>query len=121
LLTPSRRPSSEVVTPSRPTASGRSPWIGRASGWPRSASSRQPARSTFDREQLWTVLAGELTITVEDASTELAVGDTIVIPTAAERQVHARTAARLIVCGPGDAVVTVPGEEAQRGTPPWIA
>ena len=23
--------------------------------------------------------------------------------------------------GPGDAVVTVPGEKAPRGTPPWIA
>jgi quercetin dioxygenase-like cupin family protein len=76
---------------------------------------------TFDREQLWTVLGGEVTITVEGASTELAAGDTIVIPAGAERQVLARTAARLIVCGPGDAVVTVPGEEAPRGTPPWIA
>jgi quercetin dioxygenase-like cupin family protein len=76
---------------------------------------------TFDSEQLWTALEGELTIDLDGASTELAVGDTIVIPAGVERQVHARTAARLIVCGRGDAIVTVPGEEAPRGTPPWIA
>jgi len=76
---------------------------------------------TFDREQLWTVLDGEVTITVEGASSDIAAGDTIVIPATTERQVHARTAARLIVCGSGDAIAAVPGEEAPRGTPPWIA
>ncbi|HEY1733588.1 MAG TPA: cupin domain-containing protein [Acidimicrobiales bacterium] len=75
----------------------------------------------FDSEQLWTVLAGELTITVDGAPAELAAGDTIVIPTGLERQVHSRTAVRLIVCGAGDAVASVPGEEAPRGTPAWIA
>lgn len=76
---------------------------------------------TFDREQLWTVLAGELTIDVDGAPSDLAAGDTIVIPAGLERQVTARTAASLIVCGPGDAVAAVPGEDAPRGTPPWIA
>jgi quercetin dioxygenase-like cupin family protein len=75
----------------------------------------------FDREQLWTALAGELTITVDGTPTELAEGDTIVIPAGVERQVFTRTAARLIVCCPADAVASVPGEEAPRGTPPWIA
>jgi quercetin dioxygenase-like cupin family protein len=75
----------------------------------------------FDSEQLWTALAGEVTITVDGTPTELAAGDTIAIPAAVERQVTARTATRLIVCGHGAAVVTVPGEEAPRGTPPWIA
>jgi quercetin dioxygenase-like cupin family protein len=76
---------------------------------------------TFDREQLWTVLAGELTIAVDGAPADLAAGDTIVIPAGVERQVTARTAARLIACGRGDAVAAVPGEDAPRGTPPWIA
>jgi quercetin dioxygenase-like cupin family protein len=76
---------------------------------------------TFDREQLWTVLAGELTIEVDGSSADLAAGDTIVIPAAVERQVRARTASSLIVCGPGDAAAAVPGEDAPRGTPPWIA
>jgi quercetin dioxygenase-like cupin family protein len=75
----------------------------------------------FDREQLWTVLAGKLTTTVDGAPSELAAGDTIVIPAGVERQVHARTATRLIVCCTSDAVASVPGEEAPRGTPPWIA
>lgn len=75
----------------------------------------------FDREQLWTVLDGELTIAVDGTATDLAAGDTVVIPPAVERQVSARTAARLIVCGPGEAIATVPGEDAARGTPPWIA
>jgi quercetin dioxygenase-like cupin family protein len=76
---------------------------------------------TFDREQLWTVLDGEVTIAVDGAPSDLAAGDTIVIPAGVERQIHARTAACLIVCGSGDAVVGVRGEEAPRGTPPWIA
>ncbi|HEX4304561.1 MAG TPA: cupin domain-containing protein [Solirubrobacterales bacterium] len=67
------------------------------------------------------MLAGELTITVDGTPGELAAGDTIAIPAGVERQGHARTAARLIVCGSGDAIVTVPGEEAPRGTPAWIA
>ena len=75
----------------------------------------------FDSEQLWTALEGELTVDLDGAPTALTAGDTIVIPAGVERQVHARTAARLIVCGRGDAIVTVPGEEAPRGTPPWIA
>ena len=75
----------------------------------------------FDSEQLWTALAGELTITVDGTPSDVAAGDTIVIPAGVERQVAARTAARLIVCGHGDTVVSVPGEEAPRGTPPWIA
>jgi quercetin dioxygenase-like cupin family protein len=41
----------------------------------------------FDSEQLWTVLAGELTIAVDAAPTELGAGDTVVIPAGVERQV----------------------------------
>jgi quercetin dioxygenase-like cupin family protein len=75
----------------------------------------------FDSEQLWTALAGEVTITVGGKPTELGPGDTVVIPADLERQVTARTAARLMVCGHGAAVAIVPGEESPRGTPPWIA
>lgn len=75
----------------------------------------------FDREQLWTVLDGELTIVVDGTPTDLGAGDTIVIPVGVERQVTASSAARLIVCCAGDAVAGIPGEEAPRGTPPWIA
>jgi quercetin dioxygenase-like cupin family protein len=76
---------------------------------------------TFDSEQIWTVLDGELTITIAGTPTDLTPGDTIVMPATLERQVHARTPARLIVCGHADAVAAVPGEEATRRTPAWIA
>jgi hypothetical protein len=37
------------------------------------------------------------------------------------RQIRAVTAARLLVCGYGDAVARVPGEDSSRGTPAWIS
>jgi quercetin dioxygenase-like cupin family protein len=76
---------------------------------------------TIDGEQLWTVLDGALAITIDGEPAELGAGDTIVFPAGVERQVTSRTAARLVVCGHGDAVAAVVGEEVPRGTPPWIA
>lgn len=76
---------------------------------------------TFDSEQLWTVLQGEVSITIQGQATELGMGDTAVVPADAERQITARTPVCLLVCGHSDAVVQVPGEDGTRGTPPWIA
>jgi quercetin dioxygenase-like cupin family protein len=84
-----------------------------------SAGARGPLHA-FDSEQLWTVLEGSVSIAAAETSVELAAGDTIVLPEGVERQVSAITAARLLVCGHGDAVARVPGEETPRGTPPWI-
>jgi quercetin dioxygenase-like cupin family protein len=75
----------------------------------------------FDSEQLWTVLNGQINISCEGAVTELAAGDTVVIPAHVERQVIALQDASVIVCGFGDAVASIPGEDAPRGTPAWIA
>jgi hypothetical protein len=36
------------------------------------------------------------------------------------RRVTAATDAHALVCGFGDATVSVVGEDAPRGTPPWI-
>ena len=47
-------------------------------------------------------------------------GDTVVLPAGSIRQVTANAPSRLIVCGRGDAEVTVPGEATGRGVPPWI-
>jgi quercetin dioxygenase-like cupin family protein len=81
----------------------------------------QGPRHVFDSEQVWTVLEGEATVAVEDQVAEVAAGDTIVLPARAERQISAKTAARLLVCGHGDAVARIPDDDTPRGTPPWIA
>lgn len=84
------------------------------------AGARGPGH-TFDSEQLWTVLEGEMSVTVEGASIDLGPGDTIVLSGGEVRQITARTAVQLAVCGRGDAVVHASGEESPRGTPEWIA
>jgi quercetin dioxygenase-like cupin family protein len=81
----------------------------------------QGPRHVFDSEQLWTVLDGHVSVAVDDQTVELAAGDTIVLAAGTERQIWADTVVRLLVCGHGDAVVRVPGEDTPRGTPPWIA
>jgi quercetin dioxygenase-like cupin family protein len=82
--------------------------------------SRGP-RHVFDSEQVWTVLEGELTVELAGEERKLGAGDTVVLPSGAERQLTARTDVHLLVCGRSDAIVRVPGEDAPRGTPPWIA
>jgi quercetin dioxygenase-like cupin family protein len=78
-------------------------------------------RHVFDSEQVWHVLAGELDVTIGDQTARLSAGDAAVLPAKTERQVSAVTATQIIVCGRGSAAVFVPGEDAPRGTPPWIS
>ncbi len=85
-----------------------------------SAGARGPEHA-FDSEQAWTVLAGELIVTLAGENATLGPGDTVVLPGGTERQLAARTDVRALVCGHGNATVRVPGEAATRGTPPWIA
>lgn len=81
----------------------------------------QGPRHLFDSEQVWTVLDGTISVEAGDGACELGAGDTIVLAGGAERQISAHTAVRLLVCGHGDAIARVPGEDTPRGTPPWIA
>jgi quercetin dioxygenase-like cupin family protein len=74
----------------------------------------------FDSEQVWTVLDGAIAVTADGVRHELGAGDTIVLRAGVTRQVEAEPEARILVCGRGDAVVSVPGEQDDRGTPPWI-
>jgi quercetin dioxygenase-like cupin family protein len=74
-----------------------------------------------DSEQLWTVVRGEIAVTLEGTAHDLAAGDTIVLAAGRERQIAALRSAEAVVCGHGSAIVSVPGEDAPRGTPPWIA
>jgi len=78
-------------------------------------------RHVFDSEQIWTVLEGEVSVSIVGETEVLGRGDTIVIPPELERQVVARTDVRLLVCGHGNAIARVPGEPTPRGTPAWIA
>ena len=75
----------------------------------------------FDTEQIWTVLDGNAAIEIEGVAYPLDAGDTLVIPAAAERQVHATTACRMLVTGDAAATARVAGESESRGTPPWIS
>ncbi|HEX4009355.1 MAG TPA: cupin domain-containing protein [Solirubrobacteraceae bacterium] len=114
-----------IETPNATMTTLASPTLGSSGGlslWTveMEAGARGPLH-VFDSEQLWTVLAGELSIAVGEDSLALFAGDTIVLPAGAERQVTATTAARIVVCGHGGGRVTVAGEAASRGTPAWIA
>jgi quercetin dioxygenase-like cupin family protein len=117
--------SRRTETPNATMTTLASPSLGASAGlsmWQveMTAAAQGPAH-VFDSEQLWTVLEGEVSVTVDGESSELAAGDTVVFPAGAERQITAQKPVRLLVCGHGDAVVRVPGEEAPRGTPAWIA
>jgi len=75
----------------------------------------------FDTEQAWTLLDGTATITIDGEEHTLSAGDTVVIAAKAQRQIKATTPLDAIVAGSGSSIVTVPGEDAPRGTPPWVA
>lgn len=104
-----------LASPTLGTSAGLSLWQVEMAG-----GARGP-RHSVDSEQLWTILSGELSIAVAGKEERLGAGDTIVLRSDTERQISATTAARLLVCGHGDAVVRVAGEDRPRGTPPWIA
>ena len=78
-------------------------------------------RHAFDSEQIWTVQAGRIVVDLAGTRCRLEQGDTIVLAAGVERQIHADSDARMLVCGHGKASVSVPGEPAPRGTPAWIA
>ena len=111
-------PNATMVTRASPTLGGSA----RLSLWEvrMEAGSTGPLHA-FDSEQVWTVVAGELDVTVADAPERLAAGDTIVLAAGVPRRVTAASDVHALVCGFGDAAVSVVGEGATRGTPPWIA
>jgi quercetin dioxygenase-like cupin family protein len=75
----------------------------------------------FTSEQLWTLVDGAARIEVDDAIVTLAPGDTVVLPAGATRRIRALSDLHAVVCGFGDASVSVPGEAQSRGVPPWIS
>jgi quercetin dioxygenase-like cupin family protein len=75
----------------------------------------------FDSEQIWTALTGTATIELGDDTIAVTEGETIVFPAGVPRRITATAAFTALVTGYGQAKVTVPGEDADRGTPPWIS
>lgn len=71
---------------------------------------------TVNREQVWLVLSGALTITT-DASTDVAAGETVVLPPHITRQITARQDAEALVCMGIGGTATVPGSDERRQLP----
>ena len=76
-------------------------------------------RHVVDVEEVWHVLQGAVAITIGEQNVELTDGDTLVIPENVARHIAATTDAMVLVCGFGDALVTIT-DEPTPGTPPWI-
>ena len=76
----------------------------------------------IDAEQVWTVLEGAVTVTVEGDTTDLETGDTAVIPADAQRQITPGSKGfTAIVTGPTGMRAYMPGKETEKMTPPWTA
>jgi quercetin dioxygenase-like cupin family protein len=77
-------------------------------------------RHIVDVEEVWHVLHGEVAITVGEQTVELTDGDTLVIPENVARQIAATADATMLVCGFGDALVTMIDKPTTPGTPRWM-
>jgi quercetin dioxygenase-like cupin family protein len=76
----------------------------------------------IDAEQVWTVLGGALTATVDGEAADLAAGDTIVIAADATRQFTPGPDGFTALCtGPAGMQAYMPGKEDAKMTPPWTA
>lgn len=75
----------------------------------------------FDVEQVWTVLSGAAIFVVGGDSTEVAVGDTVVLPAAIARRVRADPDAGMsaIVTAPAGARANQVGDPESQ-VPPWV-
>jgi quercetin dioxygenase-like cupin family protein len=111
-------PNATMTTLGSPTASGT---VGLSLWVVEMTTGQQGPPHVFVSEQVWTVLAGEVTIEVDGVAALLSVGDSLTLPGGAVRQVSAVSDVRMMVCGMADATVRVPGEAESHGTPPWIA
>lgn len=72
-----------------------------------------------DREQVWTVLAGELDVHADGTALVIRAGDTLRLAPGASRQISAATDARAIVASPAGPTVTT-GAGGSRPLP-WAA
>jgi len=82
----------------------------------------QPATSgplhSIDREQLWTVLAGSLTITCGERTDQAITGQTVILPAGVDRQVTSGDEpVDVLVCMPAGGMASVPGGAAPIALP----
>jgi quercetin dioxygenase-like cupin family protein len=76
----------------------------------------------FDREQVWTVLAGTADVTVDGETVRAGAGDVVVLPARALRRIRPAgdEGLRAVVAGDPAARAAM-ADGTDRGTPPWIA
>jgi quercetin dioxygenase-like cupin family protein len=72
-----------------------------------------------DREQVWTVLEGDLVVAVAGDSYAVGPGDTVRLAAGAMRRIAAASDVRAIVASPAAPIVTTPEGEARPL--PWAA
>jgi quercetin dioxygenase-like cupin family protein len=107
-------PNAAMTTLASPTLGGaaQSVW------WVRMRPDQVGPEHVMDREQVWTVVAGAVTVEPFGA---LAEGDAIVLPAGAVRQVRpGPDGVSALVTGPGDSRAVLP-DGTDRGVPDWIA
>ena len=114
----SETPNGVMTTAASPTLGGTQ---GLSLWWVEMRSGAAGPEHVFDSEQVWHLVEGQARIRVGEDVSELMPGDTAVLPAGVVRRITALTALRAVVCGSGTATVSVPGEGASRGTPPWVA
>jgi quercetin dioxygenase-like cupin family protein len=74
---------------------------------------------SFDSEQVWTVVAGAASATVDGRAVTLSAGDTLVLPAGVVRRIEADGPFEALVAGRAGARADAAGREP--ATPPWIA
>ncbi|WP_171164755.1 cupin domain-containing protein [Streptomyces sp. I05A-00742] len=74
---------------------------------------------TMDREQLWTVLTGALSFTIEGTARTVPAGDTAVLPAGIQRRIRTvgEGPAEAVVAMRSDGQVSVAGEAGPRSLP----
>ncbi|MFD5099169.1 VOC family protein [Streptomyces albidochromogenes] len=72
---------------------------------------------SISREQIWTVTAGALEVTCDGRTEKVLAGQSLILPPAAVRRIHAPERAEAHVAMRADGVASVPGTEGTRELP----
>ncbi|OPC83751.1 hypothetical protein B4N89_24935 [Embleya scabrispora] len=81
----------------------------------------------IDTEQIWTVIAGALTVTIDNDQSTATAGDTLILPANTPRQLHSHPESGFsaIATSPTPSHAYIPASDPKsqspQTTPPWIA